>query len=750
MDVEDRMSPASEMAGAALAGHNGEITMRAATLVEAMTLAEKLSMVTTYFPMISPRAAELGMIPSSGYNPGIPRLAIPALRITDASLGVANALNARTDDTATALPAALAAGASFDPDLAEEAGAMIAREARAKTFNVLLAGGINLTRDPWSGRNFEYIGEDPLLSGRIGGAAVRGVQSENVASTLKHFVLNSQETGRMVLNARMHPVDLAESDLLAFEIALETGRPASVMTAYNLINGSYASENAPLIERLKETWKFPGWTMSDWGGVHSTEEAANAGLDQESGIELDVHLNGAVFFSERLETAVLEGRVAEARLDDMVMRILVGMDVAGLLDNPVPDAPQPVDAVANGAIAQRVAEAGIVLLRNETGALPLRSDLTRIAVIGGNADLGVPSGGGSSQVRSIGGAPIEVSLSSGDGAWFCRKTYHASSPLEAIRAATPRTEVLFNDGHDLDAAAAAAAAADVAIVFATQWQTEAVDVQSLALPDQQDELIRRVASANKQTVVVLETGGPVLMPWLGDVAAVLSAWYAGQRGGQAIARILFGEVSPSGRLPITFPAREQQAPRPQPAGLDLLRARDAAREAGDETARIAPFDVDYGEGANSGYRWYDIQGETPLFAFGHGLSYTRFTYSDVEIRGGARAGILLTVSNAGERQGVDVPQIYVRTSDRAGRPTWRLAGFARVALDPGESRRVDIDLEPRTYARWDEMAGQWTLATQVLEIALGRSATDHLFTGSLTVGPEQLCGKVPGDFYGKG
>lgn len=717
---------------------------RARALVAEMTLDEKLSLVISYFPLVSPRASEFGMVPSSGFTRGIPRLGIPDLRINDASLGVANILDMRAGDTATALPSSLATGASFDPDLAYAGGAMIGSEARAKRFNVMLAGGINLTRDPWAGRNFEYLGEDPLHSGRLGGAAVAGVQSNNIASTIKHLALNSQETGRMIMDARIDPVDLRESDLLAFEIALEIGQPASVMTAYNKVNGDYAGESATLInEILKGDWQFPGWVMSDWGAVHSTEKAALAGLDQESGMELDAALNGAIFFTDRLKDAVEAGRVPQARVDDMVTRILRSMIAVGAFDTPLPEEPQPLPEESNAAVAQRVAEMGTVLLRNEGNCLPLTDDLRTIAVIGGKADIGVPSGGGSSQVRSVGGVPYERLLESGDASWFCRETYHASSPLDALRARLPEAQIRFDDGTDAGEAARLAAASDVAIIFATQWHTEAMDAITLALPDGQDALIEAVAAANPRTIVVLETGGPVVMPWLEKVPAVLEAWYPGQRGGEAIARLLLGDVNPSGRLPITFPASEDQAPRTEPGGLAELRARDAARAAangggvvapGDQGPRIAPFAVDYHEGANVGYRWYEIMERQPLFPFGFGLSYTHFDYADlsIEVDDGAPR-VSLDISNVGSRAGADVPQVYVRAADRLGRESWRLAGFARVEIGAGETRRVSIDLDSRAFSNWDQELKQWRLPSGVLQLAAGRSATDLVLRGELAL-----------------
>jgi beta-glucosidase len=705
---------------------------RAEALVSQMTLDEKLSQVISYFPLISPRASEFQMVPSSGFTPGIERLGIPPLRIIDASLGVANALNARVDDTATALPSALATGASFDPHIAAAGGRMIGSEAYAKGFNVLLAGGLNLTRDPWAGRNFEYIGEDPLLSGVLAGASVAGVQDNHIGATLKHLVLNSQETGRMVVDACLHPVDLRESDLLAFEIAIEIGKPASIMTAYNKVNGVYAGENEIIInEILKGDWNFPGWVMSDWGAVHSTEKAALAGLDQESGIELDEKLNGAIFFTDRLKDAVVEGRVPEARLDDMVARILTGMISVGAFENPVPDVPQDLPVDINGSIAQSVAEAGSVLLRNEANLLPLPEDISRIAVIGGNADKGVLSGGGSSQVRSIGGAPIENSLESGDAAWFCRETYHASSPLEALRKRLPNASVQYHDGGDIEAARALAASCDVAIIFATQWQTEALDALSLALPGNQDALISGVAASNPRTIVVLETGGAILMPWLEQVPAILATWYPGQRGGEAIARLLMGDVNPSGRLPITFPATDDQAPRPDPAGLAELRARDLAQARANMRVEMAPFSVDYVEGANAGYRWFEAAGRKPLFPFGFGLSYTQFEYRDAQITEAGTPSISFDVTNSGSRSGHDVAQLYVRAADRNGVETWRLAGFTRFHLDAGATCTIKIDVEIRTFSNWDEVTRTWKRAHAPYSYAIGRSSADFILTGEL-------------------
>ncbi|SFK56103.1 beta-glucosidase [Sphingomonas sp. NFR04] len=698
---------------------------RAAALVRAMTHAEKLKLVHGLFP---PRAqpAPADMIPSAGYVPGIPRLGIPTLRESDASLGVANQVEQRKGDVATALPSGLATAATFDPELARAGGAMIGAEARAKTFNVLLAGGVNLTRDAWNGRNFEYLGEDPILAGTMAGAAIDGVQSNHIVSTIKHFILNAQETGRTVLNARIGDAALRESDLLAFEIAIKAGKPGSVMCAYNRIEGDYACESARMLtDVLRRDWGYTGWVMSDWGAVHSTVKAAMSGLDQESGQELD----HAIYFApETIDAAIQAGQITEARIDQMVTRILTGVIASGLYDHPTPTTAQPIDYAAHAQVAQRVAEAGMVLLRNQGDLLPLAKSAKKILLIGGHADVGVLSGGGSSQVRSVGGAPVEIPLTKGAAASFARVTWHASSPLQAIRAKAPQAQVTYVDGSDPAAAAAAARAADMVVLFATQWATEAQDVDSLALPDKQDALIAAVAKANPKTVVVLETGGPVLMPWLEQVPAVLQAWYPGQRGGEAIAGILFGDVNPSGHLPISFPRSADQLPRPKPvvpAGLDSNAASDAG--AGDGSV-LPSWDVTYSEGADVGYRWYAAKGTQPLFPFGYGLSYTRFGFSDARFTGGAAPSVTVTVRNQGVRAGAVVPQLYV-AGPEGGAP--RLAAWKRQWLKPGEAAQVTLTADRHALARWKN--GGWVIPAGTYRLAVGQDSASATMAREVAV-----------------
>ncbi len=673
---------------------------RAGLVLAELTREEKLLLVNGHVGNSAPGRPQPppGGMGSAGFVVGIERLGIPFQQQTDASLGVANL---HDGIGSTALPSGLAQAASWDEALVEAGGTMIGAEARAKGFNVMLAGGVNLTREPRCGRNFEYLGEDPLLAGVLVGASLRGIQSNHMVATIKHFALNAQETGRMVLSAEIDEQALRESDLLAFEIGIERGQPGAVMSAYNRINQTYAAEHEFLLGQvLKDDWAYPGYVMSDWGGCHSAEVAAMAGLDQQSGQELDREA-----YFQTLGEAIDTGRLPASRLDDMVRRILGAMFEHGLFDHPEPPA-GGIDRDADLDAAQRAAEAGIVLLKNDS-VLPLSREVGSIAVIGFNADIGVLAGGGSSSVVPWDGYAREFKPES-NSRWasFLRQRYLPSSPLSALKAAAPAASVQFNDGSDVAAAAALAGRCDVAVVFAEQWTTEFIDVADLALPNGQEALIEAVAKANPNLVVVLETGGPVTMPWLDRARGVVEAWYPGSRGAEAIAAVLFGAVNPSGRLPLTFPRSEADTPNPALPGAEIERGR---------------FDVTYPEGADVGYRWYARTGRPPLFAFGHGLSYTRFGYANLTVQGGATVTASVEVTNTGERAGTDTVQLYLTA--RGGRPTLRLLGWAKVALEPGKTVTVTITAEPRLLADYDVTAGGWRRPDGPCEVAIGASAT---------------------------
>lgn len=641
---------------------------------------------------------------SAGYVPGVPRLGVPPLRMSDAGLGVTNP-GYRPGDTATALPAGLALAAGFDPALARSAGEVIGSEARSRGFNVQLAGAMNLARDPRNGRNFEYLSEDPLLTATMIAESIDGIQRHGVISTVKHYSLNCNESNRHFLDAVIDPDAHRESDLLAFEIAIERAQPGAVMTAYNKVNGVYAAANAVLInEVLKGAWAYRGWVMSDWGATPGWE-CALAGLDQECGAQIDALLWQAETFGAPLRDAYAEGRLPRERLSDMVRRILRSMFAVGIDAAAAP--PEP-DMAAHNEIALRIARQGAVLLTNR-GALPLAPEPgQRIAVIGGYAHLGVPAGYGSSTVVPHGGYAGVVPIGGSGLEAGLRNLYLLpSSPLQELRNQLPQTQIEFDPGVSPAEAARAAQLADVAIVFAVRAEGEGYDLADLSLPWGQDEMIMAVAAANPSTVVVLETGNPVSMPWRAAVNAVVQAWYPGQAGARAIVEILTGRVNPSGRLPITFPVDLDQTPRPRLPGAGAPWGTAST--------------IEYSEGADVGYRWYADTGHVPMFAFGHGLSYTRFDYRDLVLTGGDTITASFSVVNVGDRAGADVPQLYVTAAP--GGPCLRLLGFERVELEPGATRRVRIEADPRLLARYDSSVGGWRIEPGDYAAAVGISAS---------------------------
>jgi beta-glucosidase len=712
-----------------------------ADLVQAqMTRDEQLTLVDGYLGIAEPWRFH-GPIPAdmkpllpggAGYVPGIPRLGIPALNESDASLGVANGRHMRPGDTATALPSSLLTAATWNPALSYDAGAMIGEEARRKGFNVLLAGGVNLAREPRNGRTFEYSGEDPLLAGIMVGESIRGIQSRDIISTTKHFALNDQETARTVVSITIGDAEARESDLLAFQIAIERGDPGAVMCAYNRVGNVYACENDYLLNQvLKGDWGYKGFVMSDWGAVHSTVAAALGGLDQESANGFD----SRDFFGDPLKQAIADGTVPQARLHDMVHRILRTMFAKGLFDHPL--VKQPIDEQAGLAVAQRDAEEGIVLLKNAGELLPLDPKPKKrrtIAVIGENADKGVYSGGGSSQVIPIGNDKSQEILIGGAVRVIAGQPWqiprdvivlHPTAPLDEIRKASPRSRVRFDGSGDIAAAVALAKKSDVAIVFAHQWMREGRDVMGLALFGEQNALIEAVAAANPRTIVVLETGGPVAMPWLDKVAAVVEAWYPGNRGATALARILFGEVNPSGRLPISFPYAESQLPHPIITGQNPVGATIATF--GTPTA----YDVIYNEGSKVGYRWFEDQKIQPMFPFGFGLSYTSFAYENLKVAGGNTLTASFTVRNTGKRPGKTVAQLYAKPPIGVS----RLIGFSKVELAPGESKQVTLKADPRLLALFDSDANVWAISGGDYTVRLGGSSVEHSAVVTARVNP---------------
>jgi beta-glucosidase len=695
---------------------------RADLVMQQMTLDEKIGLVhgaEDYSNYHTPQYSRpLG---GAGWVPGIPRLGIPDLQMTDGRSGVAHIGQGRY---ATALPSSLGAAATWDLKLAYDYGALIGKEARELGFNVSLGGTANLVRDPRNGRNFECWGEDPILIGKMLARDLKGTQDQGIIANINRYAVNDEETGRTVNNSVIEKRALRETDLLPFEIAIKESDVATVMCSYNQLNGVFACENPYLLtDVLKNKWNFKGWIMSDWGATHSAVASALAGLDQE--------MPGGRYFGDTLETAVQSDDVTMARLDDMVHRILRTAFAIGVIDHQ-PDA-VPVNPFTGAALAQQVAEAGSVLLRNVKGQLPLKASAIRsIAVIGSHADVGVLSGGGSDQVDpAAGNAVINLAPFARGGR---RDLWHPSVPLEAIRSKVPKAKVGYDPGTDPAAAAKLAAGSEIAIVFVNQPTTEGRDVENLSLPDNQDQLVSAVAAANPRTIVILETGGPVTMPWIENVGAVLETWYPGIGGAQAMANILFGDVNPSGKLPVTFPKSEADLPHPELPGLNFLTAPLPAPPPGPSTPlpagpgrggrppEIPPFDINYSEGLKNGYKWFESEGKTPLFSFGFGLSYTTFGYSQLKAVAGDKVSVTFNVRNTGKLPGAEVAQVYVALPPSAGEPPKRLVAWDKVQLASGETKSVSLDIESLLLSVFNADKDDWQLLPGDYKVYVGGSS----------------------------
>jgi len=707
---------------------------RAELLVGAMTLEEKISIVHggagrgAFGPPGSPPppTRSLG---GAGFIPGIARLGIPDLQMSDAAVGVAR--GARFSRYSTALPSGTSEASSWDLKLAHDYGALIGKELRDQGFNMSLGGGINLTREPRNGRTFEYKGEDPILAGKLVGQEMKALQEQGVIGDMKHYAMNDQESGRNFVDVKADKRAMRESDLLAFEIGVKDSGVGAVMCSYNLVNGDYACENSYLLaDTLKKDFGFQGFVLSDWGATHSTTKAALAGLDME--------MPGDNFFGAALLKAVKSGEVPMSRLDDMVHRILRTEFAVGVFD--LPPARQVVDVFAGFDVAQRVAEQGSVLLKNAQGQLPLKaSRLHSIAVIGSHADVGVLSGGGSAQVDPPGGnavPPPPPRPGASPMAFLGRAVWDPSPPLKAIQAKAPQAKVKYDAGLDPGSAAELAKASDVAIVFVNQPTSEGGDVPSLSLPDNQDQLVSAVAAANPHTIVVLETGDPVTMPWIDKVSAVLEAWYPGIRGADAIANILFGEVNPSAKLPVTFPRTEADLPHPKLTQQPPAREADLVSPFPGSRFRMNTkrFEVDYDEGLKVGYKWYDAEGKQPLFEFGYGLSYTSYAYSDLKVVQGQAVTVTFNVRNTGARPGAEIAQVYVSLPASAGEPPRRLVAWDKVELAPKQVKKVTLTLDPHYLSVFNADKGGWELVAGDYKVWVGSSSRKLPLSETVKIG----------------
>jgi beta-glucosidase len=641
---------------------------RVAQLMERMTTADRVRMVS---------GIGLEAAPFGGVIPVNARLCIPALELADGPAGVANGFA-----DVTQLPAPIAAAATWDPDLVERYGEIIGREARGKGIDVNLGPTVNIVRDPRWGRTFETYGEDPYLSGRMGVAYVEGVQGQGTMAMVKHYAVYNQETNRNVAvgDAVVSERALREVYLPHFDVIVDEAAPASVMCSYATVNGEHACQNPLLLETLKSEWAFPGFVTSDWYAAQSVDAAA-AGLD--------VEMPAGFSLGTPLEQALARGAFPRLRLDDMVRRILTQMFRFGMFDGPDPGQQAAmVTSAVHAGIARDVAAQATVLLKNDDAVLPLDSStVDSVAVIGAAAGPGaLTRGGGSSQVDP----PYVV------------------TPLEGIAERAQASAVAVEYAADGPDAVALAAQSDVAVVFAALHETELADLSTIDLAEEVDRLIAAVAAVNPRTIVVLNTGSPVTMPWVDEVAAVIEAWYPGQEYGSAIASVLFGDVDPGGRLPVTFP-----------------RSLDDVPASGPEHWPGTDRGVEYAEGVFVGYRWYDARGVDPLFPFGAGLSYTTFAFDDLRVRSeGATATVEVNVSNIGARAGSEVAQLYVGYPDRSDAPPRQLRGFERVELEPGETARVTFRLDEGAFARWDEQAHDWMVDPGDYRIMVGSSSAD--------------------------
>ncbi|WP_069767799.1 glycoside hydrolase family 3 C-terminal domain-containing protein [Streptomyces sp. LUP30] len=781
-------APGASGADAADARVTVAASHRVAALIARMSLDEKLSFV---HGSTDPRA--LGQ---AGYIPGVPRLGIPELRLTDGPAGV------RVNAHATAMPAPVALASSFDDRLARTYGQVIGRDGRALGQDVLLSPMTNIIRVPYAGRNFETFSEDPLLSSRMVSGEIGGVQSQGLIATVKHYAENNQEDNRMGVNVGVDEQTLRQIELPAFEAAVKAGAGA-VMCSYNSVNGRHGCGSEELLDSiLKEQWGFKGWVMSDWGAAHATTDIVN-GLDQE--------MPSGVFLGDELKTAIKNGTIPVSELNDAVARILGQMRKFGLLAGAAGRRPAR-DPKGGARIAQKVAEAGSVLLKNTGKALPLTGADTSIGLIGPTAKTPKVTGGGSSYVvpdsassplatitQRAGrkatvryaaggdntGAPIPATVLSpalpvgpdgtipvtpdasfdysgtltvpaaGDYSFvydlpaaYGMLKIDGRSVITGFLGSSSATVHLAAGTHSVAAGALAIQGAPTKIrlnwvtpqaartareqavalarqvktpvVFAYDDGTEGFDRKSLSLPADQNGLISAVADANPNTIVVLNTGSSITMPWLSKVKAVLDTYYPGENGAEATARLLYGDVNPSGRTTQTFPASESATP-----------------VAGDPLRYPGVNDQEnYSEGVYVGYRWYDKEKAAPLFPFGYGLSYTSFAYRDLAVRQGhGGVSVSFTLKNTGTRDGDEVAQVYVGASPRTNAPqaVRSLGGYRKVHLRAGESRTVRIRVDARQLKYWSTSAHAWVLGTGHREVWVGSSARTLPLHGGVDV-----------------
>jgi beta-glucosidase len=678
---------------------------RAGLLLRALTRDEKISLLAgdELFGVAGREGTH------TGTSDGVERVGLPPVYFSDGPVGT-------RQGKATGMPSSMTVAASFDPRVAHRHAAVIGDEVRNKGNDVIYAPAVNMMRTPLNGRTFEYFGEDPYLAGKIAAGWTRGVQSQGVIANVKHFAVNNQEGegvqppgaplgvptqgNRLTVDARLGERALREIYLPQFEAAVKEGGAGSIMCAYPRVNGAYACENQHLLEGiLKGDWAFRGFVLTDYGAGKNTINSLNNGLD------LDIW-PAIVYRPELVKAALATSQVSEAAVDEHVRRILRTLFAFGFFDRDAyVDDTSRIDQAAHDAAAAELEQQGAVLLENDGAILPLDAARTdKLALIGPEADV-IKDGGGSSAIDE----------------------FKVTTPRQGIEARLGASKVVYDDGSDAARAAQVARSADVAVVVVGDRMTEGSDKACLGLNCSQaddidrDALIEAVAAAQPRTVVVLQTGGPVLTPWRDKVPGLLEAWYPGQNGGTAIARVLFGDAEPAGRLPATFPLREED----EPVAGDPEKYPGVA-----ET-------VHYKEGVFIGYRWFDEHELGVAYPFGYGLGYTTFDIGDLRLEPGTDTVVSVAVTNTGSRTGRAAPQLYVRLPEAgADHPPLQLKGFKRVTLAPGETRRVHFALDRRAFAYWDELSNGWRVAPGCYRIVVGRHSRDAAVEGVLARGAQ--------------
>lgn len=639
---------------------------RARELVSQMTLREKIDYIGGY---------------DKFYIRGIERLGIPQIRMADGPQGVRN--NTRS----TLFACGVAAAASWNEALVREMGVALGQDSRARGVHILLGPGVNIYRSPLCGRNFEYMGEDPYLASRAAVNYIKGVQSQGVMATIKHFALNNQEYDRHHVSSDADERTMNEIYFPAFRAAVEEAKVASVMTSYNLVNGVHAAENPVLIrENLRDRWGFKGFVMSDWTSTYSALASVKGGLDLEMPQAWCMN-------SDELLSLIEAGLIDESEIDAKVQNILQTLIAFGFLDREQLDRSISEDNAYSRDVAYRLSCESAVLLRNE-GALPLKPGRrNKVLLMGPNASV-IPCGGGSGRVNPI----------------------YSISLAEGMKGLGRNWSVSVADGKPSVKELESASAVIVSVGFNSKTERENSD-RTFSLPEGQDELIEYAAAHNRKVIVVIYAGGAVDMSrWKDKVSAIVMGWYPGQEGGKAIANILAGKVNPSGKLPMSFESRLEDNP-----SWEWYYPREPKTKRG-----FSYRYVTYGEGIFSGYRGYEKAGIEPAYPFGYGLSYTEFEYSGSKcIKSGDGYDVVFTLSNVGGRDGAEVSQVYVGEKNPCvKRPLKELKGFAKTVLRKGASARVTIHLPASAFEYYDVKSHDWVLNPGYFNIYIGSSSAD--------------------------